>query len=326
MAKHFYLRDNQRIQNNSLLSSGSKELFTLEKSHSTIDAYESDWSDFCDWCNYRGIHFFPATPETIVNYIHDLSAYAKANTIARRVSALSENFTAGGLIKDNPCLSPLVKAAMKGIRRKIGTYQQGKSPLLKEDLEAIVQMMDVKDLTQHLDKTVLVIGFMGAFRRSELSSIRCEDVHFVRQGIEIFIPRSKADQEGEGNIVALPNLTQKELCPVTTLKSWLSRTKITSGPVFRSPTKTGKLRKNALSDQMVNRIVKRWVEKISLDPADYGAHSLRHGFATSAALAGIEERRIMQQTRHHSVEMVRHYINEADRFEHNPLRDMFSSK
>ena len=215
---------------------------------------------------------------------------------------------------------------MKGIRRKIGTYQQGKSPLLKEDLEAIVQMMDVKDLTQHLDKTVLVIGFMGAFRRSELSSIRCEDVHFVRQGIEIFIPRSKADQEGEGNIVALPNLTQKELCPVTTLKSWLSRTKITSGPVFRSPTKTGKLRKNALSDQMVNRIVKRWVEKIGLDPADYGAHSLRHGFATSAALAGIEERRIMQQTRHHSVEMVRHYINEADRFEHNPLRDMFSSK
>lgn len=323
MAKHFYLRNQEYISQNEQLTDSSKELLNLEKADQTISAYESDWNDFCDWCNYRHENSFPATPETIVNYINDLSSYAKANTIARRISALSENYTAAGLFKENPCSSPLVKAAMKSIRRKIGTYQQGKAPLLKEDLEAIVAKMDDENLADLRDKTILVIGFMGAFRRSELTAIKCEDLKFSRRGVEIFIQKSKADQEGQGNVVALPYLRNSSLCPVTILQKWLQAAQITSGPIFRSFTRSGGLREGALSDQMVNRIVKERVAQIGLDPDDFGAHSLRHGFATSAALAGVEERLIMRQTRHHSVEMVRHYINEADRFQNNPIEQIF---
>jgi len=325
MTDHFYLRNNQKIASNEALSAASKELFQLEKSDGTIDAYEADWNDFCDWCRHQQVSFFPATAETLVNYINDLSRYAKANTISRRVSAISENYLAGGIIADNPCASPLVKAAMKSIRRKIGTFQQGKMPILKEDLLEIIRVLKTANLVDLRDKTLLLIGFMGAFRRSELVGIRVEDLTFERRGLEIFLPYSKADQEGRGNIVALPFLANAEICPVRTMRQWLDTAQITAGPVFRGLTRSGTLRSTALSDQMVNRIVKERVTQIGLNPDNYGAHSLRHGFATSAAMAGVEERHIMQQTRHHSVEMVRHYINEADRFSHNPLIDIFST-
>lgn len=326
MSTHFYLRDNQHIAENKALSDSSKELFQLEKADGTIAAYEADWNDFCDWCRYHDVSFFPATPETLVNYINDLSRYAKANTISRRVSAISENYLAGGVVADNPCASPLVKAAMKSIRRKIGTFQQGKIPILKEDLLEIVKTLKTQDLVDLRDKTLLIIGFMGAFRRSELVGIRVEELTFERRGLEIFLPSSKTDQEGRGNVVALPFLRNEDICPVRTMRRWLDTAQIHAGPVFRGITRGGNLRATALSDQMVNRIVKERVAQIGLDPDDYGAHSLRHGFATSAAMAGVEERNIMKQTRHHSVEMVRHYINEADRFSHNPLSEMFESK
>lgn len=325
MTKHFYLRNNQKIDTNTELSATSKELLQLEKAEGTITAYEADWNDFCDWCQHQHVQFFPATPETIVNYINDLSRYAKANTISRRISAISENYLAGGVISDNPCASPLVKAAMKSIRRKIGTFQQGKEPIMKEDLLGIISLLKTENLVDLRDKTLLLIGFMGAFRRSELVGIQVKDLTFERRGLEIFIPHSKADQEGRGSLVALPFLSNKKICPVQTMKQWLEVSGIVQGPVFRGFTRSGNIREQALSDQMVNRIVKERVAQIGLNPDEYGAHSLRHGFATSAAIAGTEERRIMQQTRHHSVEMVRHYINEADRFSHNPLTDIFGS-
>lgn len=324
MNKHFYLRDKELITNNPLLTQSSKDLFFLEKAEQTISAYESDWNDFFDWCQYVNESPFPAKPETIVNYINNLSSYAKANTIARRISALSENFIAAGLFNDNPCASPLVKGAMKSIRRKIGTYQRGKTPLLKEDLVQIITTFKKNDLIDLRDKTILIIGFMGAFRRSELANIQYDDLKFSRNGVEIFLPYSKTDQEGHGEVVALPYLHKSYMCPVTILTAWLEKSSIKSGPIFRGFTRAKKLRSAPISDQMINKIVKERVRLIGLDPTDFGAHSLRHGFATSAALSGIEERDIMKQTRHHSVEMVRHYINEADRFQNNPIEKMFN--
>lgn len=321
--EHFYLRDTGRLERNKNLNQETLELFLLAKSERTVTAYESDWADFCDWCRYNGYSCFPGSPEIVVNYIRSLATYAKANTIARRISALSENYAAGGLHADNPCSSPLVKDAMKGVRRKLGTFQQGKQPLLKEDLEAIIAKMDLQNLAHLRDKTVLLIGFMGAMRRSELTGIFVDHLHFERRGLEVHIPKSKTDQEGQGHVVALPYLTAETLCPVRTLQHWLTAAEITEGPIFRGVTKDNRLRKTGLSAQSVNRIVKQWAARIGLDPADYGAHSLRHGFATSAALAGVEERYIMQQTRHTSVEMVRHYISEADRFRRNPLLQLF---
>lgn len=158
--KHFYLRHNDALMNSTKLSMKAKQSILLSKAENTVNAYESDWDDFVDWCNYQKVLYFPATPETIVNYINDLADYAKANTIARRISAISENYNASGA-RENPCMSPLVKQALRGIRRLKGTFQQGKTPILLEDIEDILECIDGSDIPkiQKLrDKAILLIG------------------------------------------------------------------------------------------------------------------------------------------------------------------------
>lgn len=322
---HFYLRDNDLLMTDNKLSLKSKQSIILSKSENTVDAYESDWDDFVDWCRHHKVSYFPAEPETIVNYINDLADYAKANTISRRISAISENFNAAGLA-DNPCIAPIVKQALRGIRRMKGTYQQGKTPILLDDLEEMFEYMDtiaMPEIQKVRDKAILLIGFMGAFRRSELSALTVADIKFSVQGMEIFVKSSKADQEGQGSIVAIPFIENREFCAVRALKTWFKCSSIKEGPIFRGFTKNMGIRKTAISDKAIAEIVKKYAEAIGLDPAFYGAHSLRHGFATTAAAYGAEERDIMRQTRHHSVNMVRRYINEANKFVDNPVSTIF---
>lgn len=326
--KHFYLRDNEILMASSKLSDKAKLSILSSKSDNTVDAYESDWDDFVYWCESRHVDYFPASPETVVNYINDLADHAKANTISRRISAISENFNAAGLA-DNPCKSSLVSSALRGIRRLKGTYQQGKTPILLEDLEDIFKEMESLNLPEIQllrDKAILLIGFMGAFRRSEISALMVEDLTFSPQGLEIFVRSSKADQEGQGAVVAIPYIENAEFCAVRAVKAWLRYTGIKTGPIFRGFTKKMDIRKTALSDKSIAEIVKKYVDLIGLDPSMYGAHSLRHGFATTAASFGVEERNIMRQTRHHSVNMVRRYINEANKFVDNPISTIFNSR
>lgn len=325
---HFYLRDHNVLAQNTELSDKAKQSILLAKAENTIDAYESDWKDFIDWCIHQKVDYFPASPETIVNYINELADYAKANTISRRISAISENFNASGL-EENPCASILVKQAMRGIRRLKGTFQQGKTPIILDDLEdmiALMNDMDMDGVERLRDKAILLLGFMGAFRRSELSRITVDHIRFSPQGMEIFLASSKADQEGQGSTVAIPYIDQKEVCAVRAVKAWLRETGIKEGPLFRAFTKTRNLRKTALNDKSIAEIVKKYMALIGADPSQYGAHSLRHGFATTAALHGVEERNIMRQTRHHSVNMVRRYINEANKFVDNPIGTIFNKK
>lgn len=325
--RHFYLRDNKKLLANTTLSARAKESIMMSKSENTIDAYESDWNDFMDWCEYNNVEGFPPSPETIVNYINDLAEYAKANTITRRLSAISENLNAADLIM-NPSASPLVRNAIRGIKRKKGVFQKGKTPLLLDDLQEILKAMEKLENTDPneiiRDKAILMIGFFGAFRRSELAAINYEDLRFSVNGLEIFVPESKGDQEGQGSVVAIPYIEKEELCAVKALKNWLFVSKITNGPIFRGFKKNREIRANGISDKMIAEIVKKYVNMIGLNPAMYGAHSLRHGFATTAASYGVEERDIMRQTRHHSVNMVRRYINEANRFTSNPVSTIFS--
>lgn len=326
--RHFYLREQSKLADNSKLSDKSKATILMAKSDNTVDAYESDWNDFMDWCDYNKMSSFPPSAETIVNYINDLAEYAKANTISRRISAISENLNAAGL-QENPCSSPLVKSALRGIRRLKGTFQQGKTPVLLVDLEDIFNAMDTIDqldpLVKARDQAILLIGFLGAFRRSEIAAIYVEHLHFSNNGVEIFIPSSKADQEGQGSIVAIPYIEDNRLCGVKALHHWLSMAKITSGPVFRGFKKNMAIRRGPISDKVIAEVVKKYMALIGMDPAMYGAHSLRHGFATTAASFGVEERHIMRQTRHHSVNMVRRYINEANKFVDNPISTIFKN-
>lgn len=316
---HFYLGRADVIADNDKLTAKARQSIYIARADNTIDAYRSDWNDFCQWCDYHGETSFPAQPETIVNYINDLADNAKANTVARRISALTENFDAAGLT-DNPCRFPIVKNALRGIKRMKGTRQQGKLPILFDDMREMLTYITGTPLQQARDKAILLVGFYGAMRRSELAGLTVEDLQFTRLGLMVTLRKSKTDQYDQGQQIGIPLVKDKDLCAVTALKEWLKLSGITSGPVFRGFTRGNKgVRKTAISDKSIALIVKHYVGLMGMDPKDYGAHSLRHGFATSAAQHHVEERQIMRQTRHRSTTVVRRYIDEADRLIDNPI-------
>ena len=176
MSSHFYIRDFAKRTHDDALSDKSLLALSETKSEHTIDAYESDWNDFCDWCSYHKKESFPTTPETIVNYINDLADYAKTATIRRRISALSENFNAAGLTKENPAKAWIVREALIGLIRQKGMLQKGKTPVYFEELQEMISRMDLRTLHGLRDRAILLIGFMGAFRRSELVSLTMEDI------------------------------------------------------------------------------------------------------------------------------------------------------
>lgn len=324
MDNHFFLRDFSRNSQSEGLSDKSMNSLSVTKANHTIDAYESDWNDFCDWCRYHHQTSYPAKPETIVNYINDLADYAKASTIRRRISAISENYNASGDHVENPCRAWIVKEALIGLTRLKGTVQKGKTPIYWEEIEEMIHRMDLSSLQALRDRAVLLLGFMGAFRRSELAGLDVENIRKYPQGIVVTIRHSKTDQTSAGQQIGIPYLSHSSMDCIHALQEWLTAAGITSGPLFRSFLKNGKVSSRRLSDKSINLIVKKYAASIGLNPEMYGAHSLRHGFATYAALQGVEERLIMKQTRHRSVEMVRRYINEADLFTNNPIDKIFN--
>ncbi len=324
MSENFYLRDLSQNLETQGLSEKSLAALSETKSENTLNAYESDWNDFCDWCKYHKEIAFPAMPETIVNYINDLADYAKSATIKRRISAISENYNAAGRAATNPCKAWVVKEALIGLTRLKGSIQVGKTPIYWEELEEMVSVMDLSTLQGLRDRAILILGFMGAFRRSELAGLDVEDIKKFPQGIVVTIRKSKTDQTQEGQQIGIPYLKDKNLDCIAALRAWTTKAEIKEGPLFRRILQNGKPSAHRISDKSINLIVKKYAAAIGLDPALYGAHSLRHGFATYAAMHGIEERLIMKQTRHRSVEMVRRYINEADLFTNNPIAKIFN--
>lgn len=320
----FFLRQNTSIQTNKKLTQKSKRRLQKTKAENTLKAYEADWRDFAFWCNNNHLDVLPAEPETIVNYLNDLADHAKANTVSRRLSAISENHIAAGFAEDNPTRSPLVKGAIEGIRREKGTMQRGKMPILAEDIADFSTLFAADDIIANRDKALLLLGFAGAFRRSELVSLRYEDLTFTREGLIILLAHSKGDQLGEGSYVAIPYNNDRSICAVTAVRNWLNVSQIKNGPLFRPFKKNKTLRDMQLSDKSVALIVKKYAELSGLDKKDFAGHSLRRGFATSAAQHDVDELSIMRQTRHKSEKMVRRYIEQGDMFKYNPLKKMFN--
>lgn len=319
----FVLRKSHYIEKNQKLSAKSKRRLQKSKADNTLRAYEADWLDFYDWCGHLGLQALPAEPETIVNYINDLADHAKANTVSRRISAISENHKAAGYVEHNPCRGGLVRNALDAIKREKGTIQKGKAPLLLEDLQAIVPCFDLSDISGVRDKALLLTGFMGAFRRSELVKIDVEDLTFTRDGLIILVHQSKGDQEGQGEYVAIPYNFNSSACAVVAVQNWLNHSLIKQGPLFRPLNKYKQVRQQRLSDKSVALIVKKYAGMAGFNAEDFAGHSLRRGFATSAAQHDVDERTIMQQTRHKSEKMVRRYIEQGNLFKNNALNKMF---
>jgi len=295
---------NQRIQD---YAAGSKAA-------STKRAYRADWVNFTRWCDQQGVAALPAAPATIAAYLTtQADTGKKASTLDRRLAAIAFAHRAAG--HDSPTNSLLVASTGAGIRRQIGTAQVGKAPAITEDIRAMLEALP-KNSKGMRDCALLLVGFAGAFRRSELVALNMEDVEFKAAGLVITVRRSKTDQEGEGMRKGLPFGKCEETCPVRALQAWLKTAKITTGAIFRGVDRHGRIL-DRLSDRGVARAVKEAAKAAGLDATRYSGHSLRAGLATAAAAAGVSERAIMAQTGHKSERMVRRYIRDGSLFREN---------
>jgi integrase len=290
------------------------EYIRASKAESTVRGYSADWRDFCAWSEAHGLRPLPATPEAIAAYIAECAGRLKAGSIQRRLNAIAEAHKATGL--ESPTHSPIVRNTMKGIRRTLGTAPVQKAAALTDDIRAMVESADA-GLIGLRDRALILLGFAGAFRRSELVGLDAEDCAFGKDGLTVTLRRSKTDQDGAGRKVGIPYGANPETCPVRTHRDWIEQAGIDGGPLFRSINRHGQVQPRRLSGIDVARIVKKLARRAGLDPAKYAGHSLRAGHATAAAIAGASERSIMNQTGHRSVQMVRRYIRDGSLFREN---------
>jgi site-specific recombinase XerD len=285
------------------------------RSRNTIGGYRSSFNQFRDWCEVAELMPLPATPETIAMYLGAQAGRLKASTLEHHLSAITKAHKAAGY--DSPIReNMLVSEMLKGIKRTHGSAVTRKAPILTDDLRLMLRCLPAK-LVGIRDRALLLVGFVGAFRRSELVSLDLSDLKFTSEGLLITLRRSKTDQEGVGREVALPHGGHESTCPVRALQAWLAVSGIEEGPVFRSMNRHGRVFSERLSDHAVALVVKRYAEKAGLDSAALAGHSLRAGFVTSAARAGAPERQIMRTTGHHSIEMLMRYVRHASAFTDN---------
>ena len=291
------------------------------KAVNTVRAYKSDFEDFSLFCVKNGFKTIPTDPKIVSLYLTYLSSKnVKISTIRRRLVSISVIHKIKGHYLDTK--HPIIIQNFMGIKRTKGVNQKGKKPLLINDLKEIIDVINKQeepDLKKLRNKALLLLGFAGGFRRNELVSLNFEDLDFVFEGVKIKIKRSKTDQFGEGFMKGIPHFENYLYCPVKNLKNWLNISKIKKGPIFVRFSKGSKITNIRLTDQSVALIIKEYLTKAGIDNKNYSGHSLRSGFATSAAEAGAEERSIMAMTGHKSTEMVRRYIKEASLFKNNAL-------
>lgn len=292
----------------------AREFARLSKAENTLRGYRADWRDFCQWCELNSQRPLPASPDVVAAYIAECAGRLKVGSIQRRLNAIAEAHKAIGA--ESPTAAGIVRNTLKGIKRTLGTAAVQKTPALTDDIRAIVDSTD-SGLIGLRDRALILLGFAGAFRRSELVGLDAEDCAFGKDGLTVTLRRSKTDQEGQGRRIGIPYGSNPETCPVRVVQSWLELAAITEGPLFRSLTRHGKVQPYRLSPVDVARIVKKLAKLVGLDPAKYAGHSLRAGHATSAAASGASERSIMNQTGHRSVQMVRRYIREGNLFREN---------
>jgi site-specific recombinase XerD len=291
-----------------------RDYVSQAKAPNTLRAYAADWRHFTGWCQERGREALPAAPVTVSLYLAELAAVARVSTLTRRVSALSQAHQLAGF--EPPTGDAMVRTVMAGIRRAKGTAQVGKRPVVTADLRRMLERLP-DSLQGVRDRALLLVGFAGAFRRSELVGLDLADLEFGHDGLVVTVRRSKTDPEGKGRRVGIPYGSHPETCPVRAAQGWVNLLAAPAGPLFRRIDRHGHTGVGRLSDKAVALIIKRAAAAAGLAAADLAGHSLRAGLATAAAAAGVSERAIMAQTGHRSVITLRKYIREGSLFLEN---------
>ena len=273
----------------------------------TRRAYQGDLKDFILWGGC-----VPCAPPALAEYIANRAHIHSPFTITRRMVGISRAHTSLGL--PDPSKSDLVRAVLRGLRRTEGKSQRQVAPVLREDLFPMLEQM--RGLKGIRDRALLLVGFAAALRRSELVGLNVEDLQFVSEGLLVYLPRSKTDQDGEGRKIAIP-FGRTKACPIKAVQYWMDAATIKTGPVFRGVSKASVVSATRLTDQSVALIVKQYARALGLPAETYSGHSLRAGLVTSAAKAGVSLMKIQQQTGHRSVAMLTRYIRDAQVFENN---------
>ena len=292
----------------------------MSKAHNTLRAYKADFKHFSSFCIDNNVKYLPTDPRIVSLYLTKMAKTAKFSTLKRRLVSIGVVHKIKGQYLDTK--HPMIMENLHGIKRTLGSRQKAKKPILINDLKSIIKAISeekyvAKNKNQELNKlreklrnkALILIGFSGGFRRSELVNIQKSDVEFVSEGVKILVRRSKTDQTGEGNVKAIPYFENREFCPVLALNEYINQKfeNVNDGKIFK------------ISDKSVALIIKKYTNLAGLDSSKYSGHSLRSGFATTAAEFGAEERNIMAMTGHKTSQMVRRYIKEANLFKNNAL-------
>ncbi len=333
------LEDPERLRELQESLGRLEEFAAQAQAENTIKAYAADLEDFRHWCKRVGREWLPAEPETVGLYLGARADALSLATLERRLAAIASLHKEEGYESPASVAEAPLRTIWKGLVREKTRQQDGAPPLLVEDLRSIIEHLprySVSDdgpsgaltLTSLRDRALLLVGWTGALRRSELVALRADDVQFVEgEGVNIYIRKAKADQEGEGLVKGLPYGSNRETCPVTALRQWLQAAeRETQGPfegdIFRRFHRGESIGETAMTGQYVSTVLKRHAENAGLDPDVYSAHSLRAGFITQAIRAGKAERRVKEHSGHQSWETFNRYVEEAGTFQDNPAEDI----
>lgn len=280
----------------------------------TRNAYRSDWSHFTAWCEEHTRPSLPADVATVAAYLADCADRYKLSTIERRLVSISKAHQVAGV--PNPAKTEHIHLVMSGIRRALGRAQTQKAPATIEPLRAMLDTLGSGPAGLR-DRALLLLGFAGAFRRSELVSLDIADLAFVPSGVVVTLRRSKTDQEGQGRTIGIPLGLFPVTCPIRALRAWIEAAELARGALFRPIDRHGNIKPDRLTGSAVARIVKRAAGAAGLEVERFSGHSLRAGLATAAAAAGAGDRSIQKQTGHKSRAMLDRYIRSGELFRDN---------
>lgn len=281
-----------------------------EKAQATRKAYGTDFRIFAAWCETKGAASLPALPETVAAFLAaEAGAGVKPSTIGRRVAAI--RYAHKLAILPTPTDAEGVKATVRGIRRTFGGAKVKKSPAVAAKMKNMVATAP-EGLAGLRDRALLLLGFAGAFRRSELVALDVADIEQTPEGLRVTVRRAKTNQEGLGRTLAIARGDMA--CPVKALAAWLDAAGISTGPLFRPINKAGTVADSRLTAQSVALIVKAYAGRAGFDASAFAGHSLRSGFLTSAAGNGASIFKMMDVSGHRSVDTLRGYVRDAELF------------
>ena len=291
-----------------------ERLILASRAPATLRAYSSDWRGFVNWCSDLGRSSMPASAPTVAMFVAALVKTHKPASIGRKIASIAVAHKSAG--HESPTQNPMVRAALQGARRTLGTTQSKKVAVRVKHIRMLAassgdRTIDIRNLA------LLVVTYAAAMRRSEIVSLDICDVRFLDEGILLHLSRSKTDQEGAGIDIAIHYGSMPSTCPVRLLRKWLDCLPDQSGPLFRPVTKAGKIQNDRLSAQAVARIIQQIAPTMGLNPDKVGGHSLRSGFVTDAFASGVPQAVIAKHSRHRS-NVIAGYFREADAFRQNP--------